>query len=157
MVLGPDHAPLRSDTAPRLSPSFGRAGICRRRSTNYLALLGWSPGDGQEIVPLDELARRFRIEDVGHSAGIFDTEKLAWINRHYLKAAAHDRLVKLSLPYLRAEGWVTEPSGPALDFLTAVVPLAAASIDRLDQVTARLRFLFDYSAERALNGFLGAQ
>jgi hypothetical protein len=45
---------------------------------------------------------------------------------------------------------VTDPSGPALDFLTAVVPLAAASVDRLDQVPARLRFLFDYSAARAL-------
>jgi glutamyl/glutaminyl-tRNA synthetase len=101
-------------------------------------------------VPLDELARRFRLEDVGHSAGVFDVEKLAWINRHYLKAAAPERLATLSLPYLKAEGWVTEPSAETLDFLAAVVPLAAASVDRLDQVPARLRFLFDYSAGRAL-------
>src|SRR6185503_14466885 len=70
--------------------------------------------------------------------------------RHYLKAAAPDRLVALALPYLTNAGWVTDASGPALDFLTAVVPLATASVDRLDEVPARLRFLFDYSAARAL-------
>ena len=45
---------------------------------------------------------------------------------------------------------MTESSGPTLEFLAAVVPLAAASVDRLDQIPARLRFLFDYSAGRAL-------
>ena len=82
-----------SGTARRRSPSSGRAGYLPEALTNYLALLGWSPGEGEEIVPLDELARRFRLEDVGQSAGVFDTEKLAWMNRHYLKAAAPDRLV----------------------------------------------------------------
>ena len=81
---------------------------------------------------------------------MFDTEKLAWMNRHYLKAATPERLATLALPYLQAEGWVTEPSGPGLEFVTDVIPLAAASVDRLDQVPARLRFLFDYSAARAL-------
>ena len=74
---------------------------CPRRSTNYLALIGWSPGEGEELLPLDELARRFRIEDVGKSAGVFDLEKLAWVNRHYLKLAAPDRLAQLALPFLQ--------------------------------------------------------
>jgi glutamyl-tRNA synthetase/nondiscriminating glutamyl-tRNA synthetase len=150
MVLGPDHAPLSKRHGATSVAEFRARGYLPEALTNYLALLGWSPGDGQEIVPPDELARRFRLEDVGHSAGVFDTEKLAWMNRHYLKASPDDRLVTLSLPYLKAEGWVTDPSGPALDFLATVVPHAAASVDRLDQIPGRLRFLFDYSAERAL-------
>jgi glutamyl-tRNA synthetase len=150
MVLGPDHAPLSKRHGATSVAEFRSRGYLPEALTNYLALLGWSPGEGQEIVPLAELARRFRLEDVGHSAGVFDTEKLAWMNRHYLKSAAPERLARLALPYLNAAGWVTEPSGPALEFLAAVVPLAAASVDRLDQVPARLRFLFDYSAGRAL-------
>jgi nondiscriminating glutamyl-tRNA synthetase len=150
LVLGPDHAPLSKRHGVTSVAEFRARGYLPEALTNYLALLGWSPGEGQEIVPLDELARRFRLEDVGHSAGVFDVEKLAWMNRHYLKAAAPERLATLSLPYLRAEGWVTEPSAAALGFLAAVIPLAAASVDRLDQVPARLRFLFDYSAGRAL-------
>ena len=150
LVLGPDHAPLSKRHGVTSVAEFRARGYLPEALTNHLALLGWSPGDGQEIVPLDELARRFRLEDVGHSAGVFDVEKLAWMNRHYLKAASPERLATLSLPYLNAEGWVTKPSAAALDFLAAVVPLAAASVDRLDQVPARLRFLFDYSAGRAL-------
>ncbi len=150
MVLGPDHAPLSKRHGATSVSEFRARGYLPEALTNYLALLGWSPGEGQEIVPLDELARRFKLEDVGHSASVFDTEKLAWMNRHYLKAAAPERLTALVLPYLKAEGWVTEPSDSGLEFLRGVIPLAAASVDRLDQAPARLRFLFDYSAARAL-------
>ena len=64
--------------------------------------------------------------------------------------AAPERLTRLCLLYLKAEGWLPDPSAVGFDFLAAVVPLAAASVDRLDEVPARLRFLFDYSAARAL-------
>ena len=150
MVLGPDHAPLSKRHGATSVSEFRARGYLPEALTNYLALLGWSPGEGQEIVPVDELVRRFRLEDVGHSASVFDTEKLAWMNRHYLKAAAPERLTELAMPYMKAEGWVTEPAGAGLEFLREVIPLAAASVDRLDQVPARLRFLFDYSATGAL-------
>ena len=150
MVLGPDHAPLSKRHGATSVAEFRMRGYLPEALTNYLALLGWSPGDGEEIVPLAELARRFRLEDVGHSAGVFDSEKLAWMNRHYLKASPRERVAALATPYLKAEGWVTEPSAAAVDFLAEVVPLAAASVDRLEQIPARLRFLFDYSAARAL-------
>jgi glutamyl-tRNA synthetase/nondiscriminating glutamyl-tRNA synthetase len=150
LVLGPDHAPLSKRHGATSVSEFRARGYLPEALTNYLALLGWSPGEGEEIVPLAELARRFTLQDVGHSAGVFDPEKLSWINRHYLKAAAPERLTELALPYLRAEGWVENPTGPALAFLRDVIPLAAASVDRLDQVPARLRFLFDYSPARAL-------
>ena len=130
---------------------FREQGYLPEALANYLALLGWSPGEGEELLPLDELARRFRIEDVGKSAGVFDPEKLAWANRHYLKAAAPDRLAAhLRYRSCSRQGWVSTPTMPALEFLAHAVPVAAASVDRLDQVPARLRFLFDYSAARAL-------
>jgi len=130
---------------------FRERGYLPEALANYLALLGWSPGEDQELLPLDELARRFRLENVGHSAGVFDVEKLAWVNRHYLKLAAPERLAQLSMSYLEREGWLTGASPEALAYLAAVVPLGAASVDRLEQISARLRFLFDYSAARALD------
>ncbi|MSO83890.1 MAG: glutamate--tRNA ligase [Acidobacteria bacterium] len=150
LVMGPDHSLLSKRHGASSVAEFRARGYLPEALTNYLALIGWSPGDEQEILPPDELARRFRLEDVGHSAGVFDGEKLAWMNRHYLKLAAPERLVELSVPYLKNEAWVLEPTAAAIDFLAVVVPLAAASVDRLDQVPARLRFLFDYSAARAL-------
>ena len=150
LVLGPDHGVLSKRHGATSVAEFRARGYLPEALTNYLALLGWSPGDGEELLPLEELAKRFRLEDVGKSAGVFDVEKLAWVNRHYLKLAAPDRLARLASPYLEREGWVTAPSAGGQAYLESIVPLAAASVDRLDQVPARLRFLFDYSAERAL-------
>jgi glutamyl-tRNA synthetase/nondiscriminating glutamyl-tRNA synthetase len=150
MVLGPDHGLLSKRHGATSVAEFRSRGYLPEALANYLALIGWGPGEGQEMLPLDELARRFRLEDVGHSAGVFDPEKLAWMNRQYLKTAPPERLVQLAIPHLRAAGWIAEETPAVTEFLAAVIPLAAASVDRLDQVPARLRFLFDYSAARAL-------
>jgi glutamyl-tRNA synthetase/nondiscriminating glutamyl-tRNA synthetase len=82
---------------------------------------------------------------------VFDLDKLAWVNRHYLKTADPRRLAELALPYLQQAGWVSNAASADLEFLAQVVPAAAASVDRLEQVPKRLAFLFDYSARRALD------
>ena len=151
MVLGPDHTKLSKRHGATSVAEFRARGYLREALTNYLALIGWSPGEGQELLPLDELARRFRLEDVGHSAGVFDIEKLAWVNRHYLKKASPARLVNEAVPYLQREGWLTHATSADREFLAHVVPVAAASVDRVDEIPQRLHFLFDYSAERALS------
>ena len=149
-VLGPDHVKLSKRHGATSVGDFRARGYLPEALANYLALIGWSPGENQELLPLDELARRFRIEDVGKSAGVFDAEKLAWVNRHYLKLADPARLARLAVPFLELHGWAPQPTDAALAFLAQAVPAAAASVDRLDQVPARLHFLFDYSAARAL-------
>ena len=151
LVMGPDHAPLSKRHGATSVAEFRARGYLPEALTNYLALLGWSPGEGEELLPPDELAKRFRLEDVGKSAGVFDLEKLAWVNRHYLKAASPVRLAALSVAHLKTAGWLLEPTPQDLAFLAQVVPPIAASVDRLEQVPARLKFLFDYSAERTLS------
>ena len=64
---------------------------------NYLALLGWSPGD-EEIVPVGELIGRFRLEDVQRSPAYFDTKKLTHINGVYIRALAVDDFVAAGAP-----------------------------------------------------------
>lgn len=150
MVLGPDHTKLSKRHGATSVAEFRERGYLPEALTNYLALLGWSPGDGEELLPIGELARRFRLEDVGRSAGVFDVDKLAWMNRHYLKAAGAERLVELSLPYLRRAGWLSEPEADDRAFLAGIVPAVAGAVDRLEQVPGRLAFLFEYSAARAL-------
>jgi glutamyl-tRNA synthetase len=150
LVMGPDHSPLSKRHGATSVAEFRARGYLPEALTNYLALLGWSPGDGEELVPLDRLAPRFRLQDVGRSAAVFDVDKLAWVNRHYLKAAAPARLARLSVPYLREREWIAEPTSADLEFLERIIPLAAASVDRLEQIPARLGFLFDYSPARAL-------
>ncbi len=151
MVLGPDHTKLSKRHGAVSVDEFREKGYLPEALLNYLALLSWSPGENQEILPIAEMATRFSLSDVGHSASVFDEEKLAWVNRHYLKDADHDRLARLSMPYLESAGFITgrlKPEGFA--YLASLVPLFNASVDRLEQVPARLRQLFHFSSAAAL-------
>jgi glutamyl-tRNA synthetase len=150
MVLGPDHTKLSKRHGAVSVDEFREKGYLPEALLNYLALLSWSPGDNQELMPVAEMAKRFSLSDVGHSASVFDEEKLAWVNRHYLKGADHDRLARLSIPYLERAGLLTgrlTPEGFA--YLASLVPLFNTSIDRLEQVPARLQQLFQFSAAAA--------
>jgi nondiscriminating glutamyl-tRNA synthetase len=150
LVLGPDHAPLSKRHGATSVVEFRARGYLPEALVNYLALVGWSPGGGDELLPLDEMARRFSLDGVSHSAGVFDVEKLAWANRHYLKSADRGRLCQLSLPYLREAGFVTNPGAPAVEWLTGVLPIATDAIDRLDQVPGRLNQIFHFDPLAAL-------
>ena len=72
LVLGPDHGVLSKRHGATSVAEFRARGYLPEALANYLALLGWSPGENEELLPLAELARRFRLEGVGHSASVFD-------------------------------------------------------------------------------------
>jgi nondiscriminating glutamyl-tRNA synthetase len=151
MVLGPDHTKLSKRHGAVSVDEFRAKGYLPEALVNYLALLSWSPGDNEEVVPLAEMARRFSLSDVGHSASVFDEEKLAWVNRQYLKDADPERLTRLSMPFLERAGYITgrvKPEGVA--YLSTLVPLFHTSVDRLEQVPGRLRQLFQFSVGGAL-------
>lgn len=143
LVMGPDHAPLSKRHGATSVREFREKGYLPEALVNYLALIGWSPGQNEELLPADELARRFRLENVAHSAGVFDEDKLAWANRHYLKLCAPDRLARLAEPHLRARGQVVGAlSTQAVAWLEQVLPGMAASVDRLPQLADRLEAVF---------------
>ena len=149
LVMGPDHTPLSKRHGATSVAEFRSKGYLPEALVNYLALIGWSPGGNDELVPVEELARRFALDKVGLSAGVFDEEKLAWVNRHYLKMADSDRLATLSVPFFRRAGVEMTPSPQGLAFLGSVMGIASGSVERLDQVPPRLRFLFDYDPRTA--------
>ena len=147
LVMGPDHTPLSKRHGATSVAEFRAKGYLPEALVNYLALIGWSPGEGEELLSLDELARRFDLSKVAHGAGVFDEDKLAWANRHYLKLAAPERLVDLSLPFLRERSMVVgEVSTLAREWLLFIVPALATSLDRLSQVPERLETIFSFDA-----------
>jgi nondiscriminating glutamyl-tRNA synthetase len=160
LVLGPDHTPLSKRHGATSVAEFRAKGYLPEALVNYLALIGWSPrapaasrsaaGDDVELLPIHELARRFRLERVGHSAGVFDEEKLAWANRHYLKIADPGRIAALSLPFFVQTGLAMTPDDTGMEYLSTIMAMVTSSVDRLDQIPARLAFLFDYDGARAL-------
>jgi len=152
MVLGPDHTPLSKRHGATSVSEFRERGYLPEALVNYLALIGWSPGGDEELVPIQELARRFALEDVGHSAGVFDQEKLAWMNRHYMKEAAPARLAAESARYFVSRGYLRRRTDEAMEYLVSVLPMAlVGSVDRLEEIPDRLRFLFEFDPASALS------
>ena len=156
LVLGPDHTPLSKRHGATSVAEFRARGFLPEALTNYLALIGWSPRSGgeepqdAELMPLDEMARRFALEDVGHSAGVFDPEKLAWMNRHYMKIAAPARIAAESARFFQARGFLRRRTDAGLVYLESLLPMAVGSVDRLEEIPDRLAFLFQYDAAGAL-------
>ena len=81
-------------------------------------------------------------EDAGRAAAVFDVDKLAWINRHYMKAAEPARIARAALPFFERDGRVRAATAAALDYVASILPLAVGSVDRLDEIPARVAFLF---------------
>jgi glutamyl/glutaminyl-tRNA synthetase len=149
LVLGPDHAPLSKRHGATSVAEFRERGYLPEALVNYLALLGWSPGENEEILPAAEMARRFSLEKVGHSAAVFDTAKLAWMNRHYMKEADPGRLAAQALPYFIRAGYVSAADGVTCEFVQSLLPLAIGSTDRIEEIPERVAVVFDWDVARA--------
>jgi glutamyl-tRNA synthetase/nondiscriminating glutamyl-tRNA synthetase len=149
LVMGPDRAPLSKRHGATSVAEFRERGYLPEALVNYLALLGWSPGEGEERMELAEMARRFDLTRVSHSAAVFDTGKLAWLNRQYMADAAPGRLAGLVAAAFVDAGYLSHTSAAAAPFLESILPLAVGSVDRLVEVPERVAFLFDWNADRA--------
>ena len=103
MVLGPDGSPLSKRHGDTSVIAYRENGYFPEAMLNYLARLGWSHGD-QEIFSKDELIDYFGFEACGKSAGVFNPEKLLWLNFHYLKARPIPQLVDEVKPFIAKRG-----------------------------------------------------
>ena len=145
LVMGPDHAPLSKRHGATSVSEFRARGYLPEALVNYLALLGWSPGDGEELMAIADMAARFDVTRVSHSAAVFDTDKLAWMNRQYMKACEPERLVELTMPWFEARfgGRCSRAA------VAAVLPLAVGAVDRLEELPERVAFVFEWNQGEA--------
>jgi glutamyl-tRNA synthetase/nondiscriminating glutamyl-tRNA synthetase len=99
-ILGADRERLSKRHGATSIATFREMGYLPEALVNYLALLGWGAEDGKtETFTLEELTRALSLERVTPSPAIFDFDKLNWLNRHYLKQAAPERIAELAWGY----------------------------------------------------------
>jgi glutamyl-tRNA synthetase len=111
---------------------------------NYLALLGWSPGE-EEIVPLATLIERFRIEDVQRSPAFFDIKKLTHMNGVYIRELPTAEFIDLSLPWVHpvSGAWTRWPAARFdRDVFARIAPVVQERVSMLGEVPAMVDFLF---------------
>jgi len=103
-VLGSDGSPLSKRHGATSVRAYREGGYFPEAMLNYLARLGWSHGD-QEIFSKDELIQYFDFAACGKSPGVFNPEKLLWLNFHYLKERPLSRLAAEVKPFIAAKGF----------------------------------------------------
>ncbi|MCT7943432.1 MULTISPECIES: glutamate--tRNA ligase [Shewanella] len=142
MILGDDGA--------KLSKRHGAVGVMQYRDDgylpeallNYLVRLGWSHGD-QEVFSMDEMISLFKLDDINKAASAFNTDKLNWLNQHYIKSLAPE-YVASHLAWHMDDQKIDTSNGPAL---TEVVTALSERAKTLKELAASSRYFFEDFAE----------
>ena len=147
LITAQDGAKLSKRHGAQSALEYRDAGYTPDAVLNYLALLGWSPGDDTEVMSRDEIAGRFEIGRILSHPAKFSAQKLEWMNQQHIMKADVDVLAELMLPYLeRAEsdgGLPSEVARPIdASVVKAMVPVLRERIKVLPDVVELIDFLF---------------
>ncbi|MDQ1510597.1 MAG: glutamyl-tRNA synthetase [Actinomycetota bacterium] len=138
LILGPGGAKLSKRHGAVSVEEYRDAGYLPHALVNYLALLGWGPEDGREVLTIDELIAEFDVSRVNTSAASFDAKKLEWMNGEHIRRFPINELVAAVLPFARAR------YGDRLDIrdFERAVELAQERATTLVQIAEQAAFLF---------------
>jgi len=106
LILGPDKSKLSKRHGTVSVKDYRGQGYLSEALINFMALLGWNPGDNKEIFSLKELIKEFSLEKVQKGGAIFNIDKLNWFNSYYIKQLPIGELTELCAPYLIKAGLV---------------------------------------------------
>ena len=106
LILGPDKTRLSKRHGATSVMAYQEQAILPEAMRNFLALLGWSPGNDQEMFDDDELIRAFSLEGISRANAVFNPDKLAWFNAQYIAKLPFEKLIRYLKPeYIKAGLW----------------------------------------------------
>jgi glutamyl-tRNA synthetase len=154
-VLGKDKKKLsKRRNAPSWS-DYKKQGFLPEAVFNFLALLGWAYDDKTEIFTKDELINAFALEKIGVSSGIYDPDKLLWMNGMYIRNLSLDDLVERALPYMEipaSEGGLPDSVARPLDrdYTTRVLALEQERLKTLGEAAHVVSFFYEKEIDYGL-------
>jgi glutamyl-tRNA synthetase len=137
LIVGADHKPLSKRHGSVAVEAFREHGFLPEAMMNYLSLLGWAKDEHTTFLSRDELIEAFEVERVSHNPAAFDTDKLEWMNGHYIKELAVPDLADRVTPFLEAAGVRVDR-----ELLERAIPLINERMKHLTEAVEMLRFLF---------------
>jgi glutamyl-tRNA synthetase len=135
MILGPDGQRLSKRHGAVGVMQFKEEGILPEALLNYLVRLGWSHGD-QEIFSVDQMVELFELTETNKAASTFNTEKLLWLNQHYIKESSPEHIARLLAPHLAALGIDPVIEGPPLLEVVRAQQERAKTLVEMAQISA---------------------
>lgn len=122
---------------------FMKKGYLPEALVNYVALIGWSPEENREVFSMEELEEKFSLDRVSKSGGVFDVNKLNWMNNHYIKESSIERITDLAIPYLVEAGYIQEiDAKEKYQWLKDMVSVVKDSVDYLSQIPEKVDIFF---------------
>jgi glutamyl-tRNA synthetase len=140
-VMGQDNAKLSKRNGEVSIAWYREHGFLPEAICNYLALLGWSPGDDKENITMKELVELFTVERVNSSPARFDMKKLEAINGDKIRALSQLEFLQWALPFL-TQAKVITGSTEEIELVKAALPIIQERIVTLSEIPAMLKFLF---------------
>ena len=132
LIMGADKKRLSKRHGATSVMEYERQGYLPEAMVNFLALLGWSPGNDEEMLTKTALVERFTLEGISTGNAVFNTEKLDWFNHQYLGRLTDDALVAVLQPWFtRAELWQDDLAGARRDWFHQVLALLRPRSKRL--------------------------
>jgi len=116
---------------------FRRCGYLPHALANYIALLGWAPGDNREIFTWEDLKKSFSLEQINKSASAYDPAKLDWVSGQHLRALSDEEFVDCAAQFLKSRGGCLFDEAR----LRTVLPVFKDNVVRLDELPDRLAIL----------------
>jgi len=148
LILGPGRDKLSKRHGAVSVTEYQRAGYLPEAMVNFLARMGWSYDDKQEIFSMKELIEKFSLEGISKSGAVYDLKKLNHLGAYYIRQRPLGELVNLALPYLVEAGWIRQGDVEARrPEITRMVKEEQDRIEHLSQVVDKLRFYFEEPGE----------
>lgn len=123
VILSPDGGKLSKRKGAASVMDYKRAGFLPEALFNFLALLGWAPGDSREKMSIDELIGSFALEQVSPKASVLDEKKLEWMNGLYLAERSSESLVPDVIPFFKEKGWIEPQTNDNDPYLLHIIDL----------------------------------
>ncbi|MFC4698998.1 glutamate--tRNA ligase [Glaciecola siphonariae] len=142
MILGDDGKKLSKRHGAVSVMQYRDDGFLPQAVLNYLVRLGWSHGD-QEVFSVDEMIQHFSLDHISKSASAFNTEKLIWLNQHYIKTLPASEVAEHAIWHFAQQG-IDVSNGPAV---ADVIKVQADRVDTLKQLAEISGYFFEDFAE----------
>jgi len=132
LLLNSDKSKLSKRQGDVAVEDYLKQGYLPEALLNFISLLGWNPGNDKEIFSKEELVRDFSLKKIQKAGAIFNTEKLDWLNGHYIRQMSIDELTQKCIPYLEQSGIIKKAKD--LDWLKKVIGLEQERMKRLNDI-----------------------